>query len=197
MTFPLISSKGEKTRFNFKSSSHFSSRVFLILPQTVLAPLSLIQIVLKINWFTEAAHFLPINVCQCFDRVHLQLIIKILLDKLAYYGIRGVANDWFKSYLSNRQQYVSINGHHSSNVVMKQGVPQSSVLGPLLFLIYINDLHKSIKYCNVGYFADDTNLLISDNSPKQIQHHVNLDLKHQCRWLRANKISLNKSKLNI
>ena len=81
-------------------------------------------------------------------------------------------------YLSNRQQYVSINGRDSSKVVMNYGVPQGSVLGPLMFLIYINDLHKSIKYCNVRHFADDTNLLINDNSPKQIQDQVNSGLKH-------------------
>ena len=60
---------------------------------------------------------------------------------------------------------------------MKHGVPQGSVLCPLLFLIYINDLHKPIKYCNVRHFADDTNLLISKNSPKQLQKYLNLDLK--------------------
>ena len=77
-------------------------------------------------------------------------------------------------------------------------MPQGSVLGPLLFLIYINDLHKLIKYCNVRHFADDTNLLISNNSPKQLQKYLNFDLKNlkvvSCKWLRANKISLNASK---
>ena len=72
--------------------------------------------------------------------------------------------------------------------------PAPAVLGPLLFLIYINDLHKSIKYCNVRHFAGDTNLLISKNSPKQLQKYLNLDLKNLCKWLRANKISLNASK---
>ena len=113
-----------------------------------------------------------IDLQKAFDTVDHN----ILLDKLAYYGIRGVAIDWFRSYLSNRQ-YVSINGHDSNKVVMKYGVPQGSVLGPLLFLIYINDLQKSIKYCSVWHFADDTSLLISDNSPKKIQDHVNSDLK--------------------
>ena len=72
---------------------------------------------------------------------------EILLHKLNHYGIRGIANNWFKSYLSDRRQYVSINGVNSNEVTMQFGVPQGSVIGTLLFLIYINDLHTAIKYC--------------------------------------------------
>ena len=82
----------------------------------------------------------------------------ILLQKLNYYGIRGVANNWFRSYRTNSLQFVSINGTHSDEVMMQFGVPQGSVLGPLLFLVYINDLHESIKFCSTRHFADDTNL---------------------------------------
>ena len=81
---------------------------------------------------------------------------KILLHKLGYYGIRGICNDWFKSYLSDRKQFVSINGYNSHLMPVDCGVPQGSVLGPLLFLIYINDLHKAIQYCKVHHFDDDT-----------------------------------------
>ena len=80
---------------------------------------------------------------KAFDTVDHE----ILLSKLQYYGIRGKANDWFRSYLDNRQQFVSINGFNSSLSKIKCGVPQGSVLEPLLFLIYINDLCSSISTC--------------------------------------------------
>ncbi len=80
---------------------------------------------------------------------------------------------------------------------MNYGVPQGSVLGPLLFLIYINDLHNSIIYRKTWHFADDTAILNSNNSLKQLQKHVNIDLKHLCHWLKANKISLNSGKTEL
>ena len=92
---------------------------------------------------------------KAFDTVDHQ----ILLAKLNHYGIRGVSNDWFKSYLSNHGQYVSINGYDSGFPAINCGVPQGSVLGLLLFLLYINDLNQTIKLCKVHHFADDTNLL--------------------------------------
>ena len=121
----------------------------------------------------------------------------ILVSKLEHYGVRGRANDWFKSYLSNRYQYVSVNGFHSKKESMKYGVPQGSVLGPLLFLIYINDLRNAIYHSTVHHFADDTNLLYANKSLKTIQNKVNKDLKSLCTWLRANKISLNASKTEL
>ena len=82
---------------------------------------------------------------------------KILLAKLNHYGIRGISNDWFRSYLSDCQQYVSINGYDSGLAKLNCGVPQGSVLSPLLFLLYINDLNQAIKFCKVHHFVDDTN----------------------------------------
>ena len=77
--------------------------------------------------------------------------------------------NWFKSYLTNRKQHVSINGYASNEVEINIGVPQGSVLGPLLFLIYINDLNIALKYSTVRHFADDTTLLIKNKSLKQIK----------------------------
>ena len=102
----------------------------------------------------------------------------ILLSKLNHYGIREVAFDWFKSYLSNRTQYVTINNEKSEIQAIKYGVPQGSILGPLLFLIYINDLSRSIKNSKIHHFADDTNLLYASSSLKDINKKINFDLSN-------------------
>ena len=130
---------------------------------------------------------------KAFDTVNHN----ILLKKLSHYGIRGPINDWFKSYLQNRKQYVSILGYDSPFLVLSHGVPQGSVLGPLLFLIYINDLHKAIKYSTVYHFADDTNLLRIDDNIDVIRSKMNKDLKRLYTWLLANKISLNVAKTEV
>ena len=122
---------------------------------------------------------------------------KILLAKLNLYGIRGVSNDWFKSYLSNCNQYVSINGFDSGLNSISCGVPQGSVLGPLLFLLYINDLNQAIKFCKFDHFADDTNLICLSNSIKKLNKLINTDLKHLVNWLNPNKISLNVKKTEM
>ena len=96
-----------------------------------------------------------VDLQKAFDTVGHQ----ILLAKLNHYGIHRVSNDWFKSYLSNRNQYVSINGYESGLAALNCGVPKGSVLRRLLFLLHINDLNQAIKFCKVHHFADDTNLL--------------------------------------
>ena len=128
-----------------------------------------------------------VDLQKAFDTADHQ----ILLAKLSQYGIRGVPNDWFKSYLPNRSQYVSINGYDSGLAVINCGVPQGLVLGPLLFLLYINDLNQAIKFWEVHHFADDTNLLCLGNSIKKLNKLANVDLKRLVNWLNANKISLN------
>ena len=130
---------------------------------------------------------------KAFDTVDHQIV----LAKLNHYGIRGVTNDWFKSYLSNPSQYVSINGYDSRLAAINFGVPQGSVLGPLLFLLYINDLNQAIKFCKVHHFADNTNLLCLGNSIKKLNKLVNTDLKRLVNWLNANKILLDVKKTEM
>ena len=95
-----------------------------------------------------------IDLQKAFDTVNHD----ILLTKLEHYGIRGIALDWFKSYLMDRKQHVSVNGSNSSYLTVTCGVPQGSVLGPLLFLIYINYLPQSSAKLVFYSFADDTNI---------------------------------------
>ena len=79
------------------------------------------------------------------------------------YGILGVSNDWFKSYLSNSNQYVSINWYESGLAAINGSISQGSFLGPFPFLLYVNDLNQVIKFCKVYHFAGDTNLLCLSN----------------------------------
>ena len=121
---------------------------------------------------------------KAFDTVNH----KILFSKLSYYGIRGIALSLLESYLTNREQFVHVNDTDSNLLTNSYGVPQGSVLGPLLFLIYINDLHKVIKHSSTTHFADDTNLLYPHSSLKSLNKHINHDLKLITHWLRANRI---------
>ena len=113
------------------------------------------------------------NLPNVFDPVDHQ----ILLAKLNLYGIRGVLNDWFKSYLSNCSQYVSISGYDSGLPAIKCGLPPRSVLGPLLFLLYMKELNQAIKFCKIHHIADDSNVLCMSNSIKTLNKLVNADLK--------------------
>ena len=121
----------------------------------------------------------------------------ILLYKLEKYGIRGIVLSWFKSYLSNRQQFVSINDSNSSYLNIKCGVPQGSILGPLLFLIYINDIVNSSPILSFILFADDTNILLSHKNLTELINVINCELSKVSSWFKCNKLSLNISKTNV
>ena len=98
----------------------------------------------------------------------------ILLAKLEFYGIRGIALDWFKSYLFNRKQYVSYNGSQSYQLNCKHGVQQGSVLGPLLFIIYTNDLPDCVDQAEIILFADDTTIYITNLNNLCLSMNLNL-----------------------
>ena len=114
-----------------------------------------------------------IDLRKAFDTVNHT----ILLKKLMHYGIRETANNWFNSYLTNRKQYVFVNGESSLLKDITCGVPQGSVLGPLLFLIYINDLPNISKVLNFYLFADDTNIYFEAESPEILETILNKELK--------------------
>ena len=133
-----------------------------------------------------------IDLQKAFDTVNH----KILLSKLEHYGIRGNALGLFQSYLTNRMQFVSIRGKDSYPLGITCGVSQGSVLGPLIFLLFINDLPNASKHLKFYFFADDTNLYYDSETLHDVIKKVNKGLKHVKRWLDSNRLSLNISKTN-
>ena len=127
---------------------------------------------------------------KAFDTVNHGILVK----KLEYYGVNDAYNSWIKSYLSNRYQSVSLNGEKSKKLKISCGVPQGSVLGPLLFLIYINDMNMALNKSVVHHFADDTNLLSSSKNLNALRKTLNEDLSLLFKWLCANRLSLNVAK---
>ena len=117
----------------------------------------------------------------------------ILLKKLEYYGLRGIVKDWLRSYLSDRTQYVEFDIGKSSINKIKCGVPQGSILGPLLYLIYVNDIPKSTK-ASLLSFADDTSLFISKSNIDDLFASANEEINNLYEWFCANKLSLNAKK---
>lgn len=118
----------------------------------------------------------------------------ILLMKLDHIGIRGVCLGWFTSFLTDRKQYVSIGGCNSSQAHLSVGVPQGSTLGPMLFLLYINDMFRSVNSLKMLHFADDTTLFHSSSNIMELESVFNNELKQLDEWLIANRLSLNVSK---
>ena len=138
----------------------------------------------------QVTALLLLDYSKAFDMVDSN----ILLRKLEHYGIRGLALAWFKSYLTNRQQFVNVNNCNSSLHDLRYGVPQGSILGPILFIIYINDLPGISKLAHHIYFADDANLIISADTFVQLNDMVNDVLKLVLRWAANNGLKLNASK---
>ena len=121
----------------------------------------------------------------------------LLLQKMNLYGIRGNVLNWFSSYLRNRKQTVIYNNHESDYKEIKCGVPQGSILGQLLFLIYINDLTNVSKMLNSILFADDTSLFHTGKTPDNIVKEINNEIPYIISWSNANKLSLNLRKTNF
>ena len=121
----------------------------------------------------------------------------ILIYKLHQYGIRGIVLELFKSYLQNRHQFVALNGFKSENKILKCGVPQGSILGPLLFILYINDLCNTSEVLKYILFADDTSIFMSHKDPVVLESVFNNELVNVSNWLYMNKLTVNTKKTNF
>ena len=159
---------------------------------TVNAVTELVSHVIKAMDRKENTIGVFLDLSKAFDTVNHN----IMLRKLEFYGIRGIALQWFKHYLSGRKQYVMFNNTQSSMQYITCGVPQGSVLGPLLFLIYINDIPNCLKHSKSIVFADDTTIFTSCNNMNTLYNNMNGDLANLINWFKANKLSLNIAKTN-
>ena len=198
---PVISKVFETVIFDqlteyFTNNNLFSSQQygFRKNASTELAALELIDRLL-----TQLKDFkIPVNFYMDLSKAFHSLSQDILLNKLTYYGVKNSANDLLRSYLSNRKQYVQIDDISSSIVSINTGVPQGSILGPLLFNICINDIIRSSDKFNFILYADDTTLKATVESfgetAADIQLSISNELQKICKWLDLNKLHLNVAK---
>jgi len=131
-----------------------------------------------------------LDLSKIFNTIHHNLLCKTLY----HYGIRGVALEWFRSYLTERKQYVYYKCIYSKLFPITCGVPEGSVLGPLLFIVYSNDLPGSLRCTACILFADDTKMYVSGKNITELYKLVNQDNASLAEWFKANKLSLNISK---
>jgi hypothetical protein len=199
---PAISKVFEKVIFN-QLHEHFISENLYYHNQygfranhsTEYATLELID---RINFEMDKGN-LPLNVYIDLSKAFDTVDHTILLSKLEHYGIRNTSLSLLNSYLSNRLQYVEIESVKSSYQTINTGVPQGSVLGPLLFIIYINDIHSSSNLFHFVTYADDTTLFtslnaIANDTSSPTEEIINSELQSVCKWLNLNRLSLNISK---
>ena len=172
---------------NILSSSQYGFRTNL---STSLAVMELIEEITNATDNKKHAIGVFIDLKKAFDTVDHRILIK----KLEHYGVRGAASDWLKSYLSNRKQFVNIDGCSSELLDVICGVPQGSILGPTLFILYINDICNVSNLVKFILFADDTNVFCAGDNQLELECMLNRELAKLCKWFAVNKLSLNLSK---
>ena len=198
---PVLSKVFEKVVYNqlydyftLHNLLYNSQHGFKRLHSTETATLEFIDRIYKVLDSGE----LPITVFLDLSKAFDTLDHGILLQKLKHYGVTGISLKWFESYLMNRSQYVQLDSGYSNPLHITTGVPQGSILGPLLFIIYINDLYLASPKFESILYADDTTLIsslctfnYSLSSNNDVSNNINLELNKVHDWLVANKLSLN------
>ena len=159
--------------------------------------MALLKLIIKVSEEIDDKFFsvgIFLDLSKAFDTIDHS----ILLDKLFTYGIRGIAYNWIKSYLSDRSQYVYVNNVSSQHLPVHCGVPQGSILGPLLvYHLHINDIFSTISnVMEFILFADNTNLFLQDTSLSSLESRLNVELEKISTWFKVNKLSLNLNKTN-
>ena len=176
--------------FHKKNSFYDSQYGFLKNHSTEYAAIELTDKVLKDIDEKNISLAIFMDLSKAFDTLDHDILIK----KLAHYGINGTPLEWFTSYLTGRSQYVEIDDVSSNVLSLSTGVPQGSILGPLLFLIYMNDIPYCTKYFNCILYADDTTLSNTIQIPSMSPLNINDELAKVYDWLAVNKLSLNVKK---
>jgi len=164
------------TQFGFRAG-HSCEHALLTAQNTILSSLNK----------KEVAVLLLIDFSKAFDMVDHG----ILLSKLEHYGVRSNILSWFKSYLTDRRQYVYVNGTASSTEYLLHGVPQGSILGPLLFIIYINDIPQISNFAHFILYADDANIIITGANLHEIEDKIKLLIASLLHWIHTNGLKLN------
>ncbi|CAB4020279.1 Hypothetical predicted protein [Paramuricea clavata] len=137
---------------------------------------------------------ISVDIRKAFDSIDHKILIRKMQEK---FGVHSLELQWFQSYLSKRSQVCAVDGHTSLAREIVCGVPQGSILGPLLFLSYINDLPECLQNTTPGMYADDTQIYASSASFTELVTKLNEDLENRVKWLSQNKLQLHNKKTKV